>query len=261
MPIPIRKNQLTLFSKLLQRKHREHYGLFLAEGLRTVEQVLSRNKVKVQGLVLTERALEVVNDLKFLDGSTPIPVWVASETDFARLADTGQHQGILAVCEIPPPPRMDDFLGLQEGLLLAVDRIQDPGNLGTMIRTGAWFSIDGVLSGEGTVDVFNPKVVRSTAGSTGALPVLEGSLENLMPEFQSAGWEIVLLDAGIGSVDLKGFTFPKRTVLLVGNEGNGVSEELKRISDSIVRISGNEDNVESLNAAVAVAIALFASTN
>jgi RNA methyltransferase, TrmH family len=301
VPVPLSKNQLTLFRKLSQRKYREQHRLFIAEGLRTVEQILTRGALQVIAVVISQRkwsdgsiagasssdavrginvrSLEVgksaasssdavrgsvggalIGDPEFRDIVMSFRGYVYSvaEEDFSGLTDTEQHQGILAVCRMPEAAETTDFAALSGGVLLATDRIQDPGNLGTMIRTAAWFDAVGVLLGEGSVDIYNPKVVRSTAGSTGILPVRESILVEDLALLKSAGWDIVVLDASEGSIPITQYSFLPRTVIVVGNEGNGPSEAVKSISSRRIAIPGNAENVESLNAAVATSIALYA---
>jgi len=280
VPVPLSKNQLTLFRKLSQRKFREQHRLFIAEGLRTVEQVLTRGALQVIAVVISQRKWSdgsiagasssdavrgsvegaLMGDPEFRDilMSYRGYVYSVAEEDFSGLTDTEQHQGILAVCRMPEAAETTDFAALSGGVLLATDRIQDPGNLGTMIRTAAWFDAVGVLLGEGSVDIYNPKVVRSTAGSTGVLPVRESVLVDDLALLKSAGWDIVVLDASEGSIPITLYSFLPRTVIVVGNEGNGPSEAVKSISSRRIAIPGNAENVESLNAAVATSIALFA---
>jgi len=140
--------------------------------------------------------------------------------------------------------------------VIAVDAVQDPGNLGTMIRTASWFNVAGLLIGHGTVDPFHPKVVRSTAGATGAISYVKTNLQENLSNFEASGWNIAALDGGAGSESLKNSRPSQKDILIIGNEGNGVDPKLmegrKRIS-----IHGNADNVESLNAAVALSIALY----
>lgn len=141
--------------------------------------------------------------------------------------------------------------------MIMLDAIQDPGNLGTIIRTGAWFGASGVVLGEGCVDLFHPKVVRSTAGATNSVPYLKGDLNLLLDELESEGWETVLMAAGTSSIPLQNHIATGKTALVIGNEGNGIQSALFKEGRKSVKITGSTKNVESLNAAIALSIALF----
>jgi TrmH family RNA methyltransferase len=141
-------------------------------------------------------------------------------------------------------------------MILAFDGLQDPGNLGTLVRTAAWFNAAGLFLGLGTTELYQPKVVRSTAGATGMLAAAEGDLAAMLDEAASAGRPIFILDGGENSVPLESIRFPTNSVIVVGNEGRGVSSSILNLPYPKVRISGNASNVESLNAAVAASIAL-----
>lgn len=241
------KNQLSLYRKLSQRKYRRELGMFIVEGVRAVEQVLLRGVVQVEAVL---RDSTVRSDVFFGE------VYEVESDLFASLSDTEQSQGILAICKVPESGDLDEFTGLDRGVLVATDGIQDPGNLGTIYRTAAWFNAVGLLAGRGTVDVYNPKVVRSTAGATGVIPVLEGDLMETLSFLRESGWEIILLDASDEAVSMECVQFSEKVVLVVGNEGNGISAEVLSRGFKRVFIPGNTENVESLNASVATSIAL-----
>jgi len=176
--------------------------------------------------------------------------------DFLSISDTENSQGIIAVCQIPFEANVDELV-LSEGVIIATDAIQDPGNLGTMIRTASWFDASGIIFGTGTVDSFHPKVVRSTAGATGRLAYQSGDLSKMINEFEEHGWDIVLMDGGEGSINLKEVVPDRRTLIVVGNEGRGITGKLFTSTRKKVRIDGKSEAVESLNAAVATSIALY----
>jgi TrmH family RNA methyltransferase len=181
---------------------------------------------------------------------------------FDEVTDTDNPQGILALCKMPDEASVND-LKENEGVIVATDAIQDPGNLGTIIRTSAWFGSKALLSGKGSVDVYNPKVVRSTAGATGALPVISGDLNEILSELESSGWKTLLLDGNPGATALNELPVHNKTILVVGNEANGIDKSLITPDRTRVLIpcpsSGNP--VESLNAAVAMSIALWSVNN
>jgi RNA methyltransferase, TrmH family len=248
---PASNNQLKLWRKLLQGKYRKREGLFLAEGIRCVNQILENGLMDVDAIIIEEGSPDASQI-----GRGDVPVFSLPPDDFAAISDTENPQGVAAVCRIPDEadPAMP---GNTPGLVVAMDAIQDPGNLGTMIRTASWFGAKSLLFGHGTVDPFHPKVVRSTAGATGSIPFMKGELSELLAEFESNGHSIFLLDASEPSVSLKAARPEKKAVIVVGNEANGIDRKLFKAGRTAVKIDGNPGRVESLNAAVALSIALW----
>jgi TrmH family RNA methyltransferase len=131
--------------------------------------------------------------------------------------------------------------------------------MGTILRTAAWFGAKALVAGKGSVDIYNPKVVRSTAGATGSIPVLTGDLEEIFNELESSGWQVMLLDGGNSAEPLRSIQPADKTILVVGNEGNGIHKNLLNSGRKKVKIESapGQEKVESLNAAVAVSIALW----
>ncbi|TVR35939.1 MAG: RNA methyltransferase [Balneolaceae bacterium] len=249
---PASKNHIKNRKKLLMGKYRKKEQLFLAEGSRCVEQILENGAIEVIELLI-EDGFDAVS----LNPAC-LPVYSLNSDDFNSLSDTETPQGVIAVCRIPPETDLR-YLAEQGGLLVAFDEIQDPGNLGTMIRTASWFESAGLLIGEGTVDMFHPKVVRSTAGATGTIPYLKGDLFELLGNLEKSGCRVFLLDASDDSVELRSVNpeKDKKTVLVVGNEASGVQSKLFGNNRIAVKIEGKSNRVESLNAAVALSIGLY----
>ncbi|MEX2586102.1 MAG: RNA methyltransferase, partial [Balneolaceae bacterium] len=192
-------------------------------------------------------------------GEESLACYRLSKKDFESIVDTESPQGVAAVCQIPETATTES-LSVGNGVLIAMDAIQDPGNLGTMVRSAVWFGASGILCGKGTVDLYHPKVVRSTAGVTGLLPVSTGILGTELEKLESAGWNVLLLDAGPEASPLQHLPLPDRIVLVVGNEGNGIDSSLFDRERQRVAIEGNRDRLESLNAAVALSIVLYELT-
>lgn len=241
-------NQLKTWRKLGMTKYRKKEGLFIAEGERCVEQILANGFVDVEVLVV-----ESGTNLSFL---YPETIFEVEGADFESLSDTETPQGVIAICRIPDQIVLEE-LSKQTGVLVALDAVQDPGNVGTIIRTAAWFGAAGLLIGNGTADPYHPKVVRSTAGATGALPVVKGDLRDLLDELEGDAWSTFLMDGSDRSVNIKTVTPGERSIIAIGNEGNGISEDLFSSDRTSVRIPGNHDTVESLNAAIALGIGMY----
>lgn len=248
---PASGNQIKTWKKLSMSKYRKRENQFLAEGERCVQQILENRTLEVESILLLEGSAE-----SFQIQHEGIPHYVLSAKDFGSVTDTQTPQGMAAVCLTPEESAPGTMAGIG-GLIVAMDAVQDPGNLGTMIRTATWFGAAGLLFGEGTADPFHPKVVRSTAGATGALPYRKCDLTGELKLLELAGYRVCLLDGSDDSISIKEIRPEKKTILVVGNEANGIRRDLidpKRIS---IRIDGNADHVESLNAAVALGIGLW----
>lgn len=230
------------WKKLQTKKEREKAGLFLVEGFHLVEEALKNGQIKE---IIIQDGLDLPPNFDFAD----IPITIVSAEIFKDLADTETPQGIIAVAYC----QKEQIMKGKQFLLL--DAIQDPGNLGTIIRTADAAGIDGVIVGEGSVDIYNPKVVRSAQGSHFHLPIIKGNLFEWVEKLKDE-------DIPIYGTSLKNgqpFTEiqPKGPfALIVGNEGNGVKEKLLEETDHnlYIPIYGKS---ESLNVAVATGILLY----
>lgn len=230
---------------LSRKKVRIETGRFIAEGRRAVEQILANGRIRIEMILTDGDAFD----------AGPVAVHRLNKAEFSEFSDTETSQGVIAVC-VTPPMAATASICATPGMILALDGLQDPGNLGTLVRTAAWFDAAGVFLGHGTTELYQPKVVRSTAGATGMLPAAEGDLAGMLAEAASAGRPIFILDGGDDSIPLESATYPSNSVIVVGNEGRGVSPSILNLPNPKVRICGNASKVESLNAAVAASIAL-----
>jgi TrmH family RNA methyltransferase len=254
---PASNRQKRLLRKLNRKKYRYKERLFLLEGERAIEQVVENGNISVKALFF-----DISQELWVRDDWQELTKRVESsslETDlFREVTDTMNPQGVLALCRMPQEQELD-MMAAGDGLIIALDALQDPGNLGTIVRTAAWFDCRGIISGKGTVGLFHPKVVRSTAGATGSVPYLTGDLEDVLPRFENAGWEVLLLDAGVHSLSLSKKKINPKTILVTGNEARGIRPALADENRTKVRIPApkKQPDVESLNAAIATSIALY----
>lgn len=251
MPRIPSKKQITTFRKLAQRKYREQTGLYLAEGLRSVSQIIQGGRVQIEAVLATREDSFV----KLPENDTERYL-IDSET-FSSLSDTEHSQDIIAICRVRDAVDIQNVMNISEGIVVALDGLQDPGNLGTVIRSATWFQCSGLLFGSGTVDYYNPKVVRSTAGACDVIPHWRVDLDEVLPQWMDAGWDVYMLDIGESAKRLDACTFSNKVLIVVGNEGNGISASLKSGGYHSVFIHGDNAEVESLNAGVALSLALY----
>ena len=180
---------------------------------------------------------------------------IVSDSIFASVSDTKTPQGILCLVRMPEYA-LADLLKSDCPHLLLLESIQDPGNLGTMLRTGEGAGVDGIIMNRSTVDLFNPKVIRATMGSLYRVPfVLVDDLAETAGALKRHG--ITLYAAhlkGTETYDTPDYT--KGTAFLIGNEGNGLSDETAALADAYIRIP-MEGKVESLNAAIAATLLMY----
>ncbi|HET6680903.1 MAG TPA: RNA methyltransferase [Gemmatimonadaceae bacterium] len=250
-------NILTAARNLTRRKARERERLFVAEGVRTVEELL-RSALVVRG-VLTSPALDendrgrALRDRIAADG---IPVADVTERDFASAADTDSPQGILAIAEVPSR-QLDDLAAIPAPTrLLILDGVQDPGNTGSMIRTSAALGANATVALSGTVDVWSAKVVRSAMGAHFHFPAFHATwpaLEAFLARTETRLWIADVDGDPVTTLD----GVPARLAVAVGNEGHGVSRDLRVAADRAVGLPIAPD-IDSLNVAVAAGILLFA---
>jgi TrmH family RNA methyltransferase len=249
------RTERTLFKSLTLKKGREEHGIFLVEGSRSVREVLaSRFEPRI---VLHTRQFGGEPDGRALLDAVArrqIRVEVVSPGELSAVTDTVHASGVAAIVEMrrnEPGSLWDTRSG--KVLVIALDAVSDPGNVGAMIRTADWFGADGVVLGHGCVDVYNPKVVRSTMGSLFHLPVLtDVDLRDTVQEARNAGVRVVA--TGMSGSPHSGGDWEKLLVVF-GSEAHGVSPAILSIVDATMTIP-RLGNAESLNVSVACGIIL-----
>jgi TrmH family RNA methyltransferase len=245
---------LTLARDLRRRKSRERQGLFVAEGVRAVEELL-RSPLKVRGVLASAQfaAAPRAGALRDRLDATGVTIDEVSVPDFDSAAETDSPQGILAIAEVPAAS-LSDLPAAGQLRLLVLDAVQDPGNVGTILRTAAAFGASATFSLPGTVDLWNAKVVRSGMGAHFHHPCLSGSWAELDTFRRERSIDVWAADAAGDSI--VGLTAPERLAIVVGNEGAGLSSESRARADRLVALP-IDSAVESLNVAVAAGILLY----
>jgi TrmH family RNA methyltransferase len=249
-----RPKLLTLARDLQRRKARERHGLFVAEGLRAVDELL-RSPLKVRGALVTEQLAGAPRGAELLERlrAASVPVDEVSARDFESAAETDSPQGVLAVAAVPSRS-LNDLPSTDTVRLLVLDAVQDPGNVGTILRTAAAFGATATFSLPGTVDLWNAKVVRSGMGAHFHHPCLSGTWDELDSFRRERGIDVWAADAGGRS--LAGLELPRRLAVVVGNEGAGLSSQSRERADQLIALP-IAASIESLNVAVAAGILLY----
>jgi len=230
------------------KKDRTKAGLFVLEGERIVRDARATRPELIERIFVSETFAKAHPD-------EAQDTLVLTDKLFESVSDTVNSQGILAVVRMQPLLR--DVKELTESdLILVLEDIRDPGNLGTMIRTAEAAGVGAVIMSEATTDIFSPKVTRSTMGSLLRVPfTYVSNLPGVLKELEATGHEVYAA-ALEGGTDMREISFPARRAIIIGNEANGISSETLAASKNRVFIP-MKGSVESLNAAVAAAVLMF----
>lgn len=234
----VSKNQTRLIRSLDQKKYRNKYGLFVAEGLKVIEELLKSS--------ITPKALYTTQT----DFYTKVPceIYAITEKELKSISFLSTPNTILGLFEIPVPQKP-----IPQGLQIALDNVRDPGNLGTIIRLCDWFGVKHLICSLNTVDCYNPKVVQATMGSLSRVQVHYTTLDTYLSSSQIPVFSAVMEGTTVYTASL-----PDEGIIVMGNESHGVSSEIAGLSDHQLTIPrfGDMQQTESLNVAMATAILL-----
>jgi TrmH family RNA methyltransferase len=234
----VSKNQIKLISSLQQKKQRQTHQLFIAEGIKGIQELLDAH-FELEHLYTTELDFETV--------PTSLRTQV-SEVDLKKISALTTPNTCLAVFKIPEPKNISTT-----GLIVALDSIRDPGNLGTILRLCDWFGIQQIVCSKETVDVYNPKVVQATMGSIARVNVTYVDLNDFI-----ATSKLPVFGTFMDGENIYNSALPQDGIIVMGNEANGISSELEKIITNRLTIPrfGILQKTESLNVATATAIVL-----
>lgn len=230
------KNQIKLICSLHQKKFRDAHKLFIVEGKKMVFELANSHTQLLQQIVVSEHFSESNLD------SLLIPPEIVDEKTFKKLSELMHPQGILAIFK-QPNYALNEF-----DFALALDGIQDPGNMGTILRTCDWFGIKHVICSKDCVDIFNPKAVQASMGSVLRVSVAYKNLLSLLKAYKKPIYGAVLEGKNIYSTQIQ-----KEGILVMGNEGNGISKEVQSLLTHQLKIP-QWGGGESLNVSTATAI-------
>lgn len=232
----VENKKIKELKKLQKKKYRDQTGLFLVEGEHLLEEAIREN---------------LVCEIFYLDGfqkEESVPVHTVTSTIMKELSELETIPNVIALCK-----KKDETLSGNR--ILVIDGVQDPGNLGTMIRSAVAFHVDGILLGEDCVDLYNSKTIRATQGMLFHIPIEKGNLLIKMKEYHSNGYHLYATNVEHGK-SLKCIEKYEKVCIIMGNEGNGVKEELQALCDELLYIDMNPV-CESLNVAIATSIILY----
>ena len=234
----ISKNQLKIITSLSQKKYRQKHHLFIAEGKKVVKELLN-SSFEIDTLFATD---------EFKTDISPDKIIRISEKDLQKISNLKSSNKALGLFKIP-----DEKPLKKNGIIIVLDAINDPGNLGTIIRLCDWFGVHQLVCSKDTVDCYNQKVVQASMGSLTRISVRYLDLE---PYLQDA--ELPTFIADMDGTNVYQATLPKEAILVMGNEANGVSGKIKSLINNKISIPrfGEIRETESLNVATATAILL-----
>ncbi|MFB3390153.1 TrmH family RNA methyltransferase [Flavobacterium sp. LAR06] len=234
----VSKNQIKLITGLHQKKQRFANQLFFAEGVKVIQELLESN-FELEHLYTTLNDFETVQSSKRT---------LINEQELKKISALATPNSCLAVFKIPAENKIID-----SGLIIALDDIRDPGNLGTILRLCDWFGIKQIICSKETVDIYNPKVVQATMGSIARVNVNYIDLKTFITQTKLPVFGTFMDGDNIYQSNL-----PQSGIIIMGNEANGISAEIEKIVTSRISIPrfGELQKTESLNVATATAIIL-----
>lgn len=240
----ITKNRIAQIKSLSQKKARVELKQFVAEGIKMFEQIINSNFSIVEIYYLSD----VENELFNMIGKMEVETFKITSNDMSRISQLKTPTSVLIVVEIPNPTSK----GYVDGLSLALDSVQDPGNLGTIIRIADWFGISKIFCSMDCADIYSPKVIQATMGAITRIKVEYLDLESFLSKVTVPVYGTFLEGENIYTQKLV-----NNSIIVMGNEGNGISNQVAKLVTNKINIPSfpvGESLGESLNVAVATAI-------
>lgn len=235
------KSQISFVKSLHQKKYRKENGLFIIEGIKSIREFI-QSPYQIHSIFYTNDQFSLLQQLP-----ANISVFEVNNTDLSKISTLQTPQGMLALVHIPKNKKINPK-DLKNTFTLVLDGIQDPGNLGTIIRTADWFGFKQIICSENTVEAYNPKTVQATMGSLARVNIYYTDLNALTNEIQ-----LPIFGALLDGQSIYNTPWGTEALVVLGNEGNGISEKIiEKITYpvTIPRIGA----AESLNVAVSAAI-------
>lgn len=249
---------LRRLSELKDRAGRKRQGLFFIEGRRAILEALT-GRASIEHLFLrADTNPGKLSDVLSIAEKSGITVEELPSAKFRKLTSTENSQGIIAVAaanELGSDKMLADLRPKRNAIVLLLDRISDPGNLGTILRSAVWFGVDGVFVSTGSVDAYNPKVVRSAMSAICGLSLVQDAvIIDEVKALKSLGFDTIASTQETGSSYVE-YDYPRRSAVVFGSEATGISKDVMRLCSAQVRIP-RIGKMESLNVGVAASIVL-----
>jgi TrmH family RNA methyltransferase len=242
----ISRNRIRYIASLHHKKQREEEGLFVVEGEKLVQELLQTGW-RIDALYATVDLADI-----YRKSYSNLIIEEVSEQELQKMSSLKTPNKILAVVHMPEPVKVE--FPLEKRLILALDEVRDPGNLGTIIRLADWFGVGQVLCSNGTVELYNPKTVQATMGSIFRVQVCYGSMEEMLQQGRQKGFRVNA--AVLGGENIYGINNFEKEILLLGNESRGIRSSLLALADRKISIPAHPrwSGAESLNVSMATAI-------
>lgn len=251
--VSVHNERVKQWAQLQEKKHRDKQGKFIVEGIHLVEEAL-KNEVDIECVAYSIDS-GIPSELKKVSSASLDIEWIGvSPAIIAKCSDTKTPQPVFAVVR-KRSGSLEPLLSIPNSLVVVLDGVQDPGNVGTIIRSADAVGADGVIVGAGSADIYSPKTIRSTMGSIFHVPVIEGNVSEILPQAKARG--IRLAGASLqASGSCYSYDFRNATWLLFGNEAKGLSDEARGLMDDglIIPMRGQ---AESLNVAMSASVLLY----
>ncbi len=234
-------------------KERKKEGVFLVEGIKMFEEA---TEDYIKEVYVSESFLsKYSNENELMEKLQKVSYEIVSDEVFKKISDTKTPQGILCVMK-QYKYTLEDLLKKENPMFVLLEDIQDPGNLGTILRTAEGAGVDGIIMTKETVDIYNPKTIRATMGSVYRIPfIYVDSLKEVIEILQKNNISVYAAHL-LGRTYYDSFDFKKGSAFLIGNEGNGLKKETADLANSYLKIP-MEGKVESLNAAIATSLLMY----
>jgi len=243
-------------ASLSEKKYRDREGAYIIEGPNMVREALSKSGKARFIFMRAESASEEILEIARIADEQGLAVYQVSDSVYSKISAAQSPQGIMAIIDKPECSRDDFFSLCKDKNILVIDKLQDPGNIGTLLRTAEAAGFGGAVFIKGSGDPFSPKAVRAASGAAQRVPIIfTESARDTIALIKSKGKRIVAT-AMAGSKIYYEADLARDAAIVVGNEGNGAEDEILDGADEIIRIP-MDGETESLNAAIASAIIMF----
>jgi len=253
-------NKLKQLRKLQQKKYRAQTNCFLCEGFRLFDAAFKSKRVIIREIVLSKNFLNTKRGKIVIQYAQKkeINIYTSDDVQIKKISEEVTPPGIIFVVE-KDQKRPSSLTDVQESILLYLDRISEPGNLGSILRSACWFGVKSILLSPECVDPWNSKSIRSSAGTIFEADIYTDlKFDSVQKIFKQKGYQFIATVVS-GGISLAQWARPKKSIILIGEEAGGLSKEIVKHADGHINIAGH-GIIESLNISVATGIILYEAT-